>query len=75
MAKADLQVLVNQLPWHHQIDFGDGVTSPGRGEIGSLRAAADVYFKHGIAGKSFLDIVAGMASTASRQVAGAHPEF
>ena len=55
-ANEDLQALVNQLPWHHQIDFGDGVISPGRGENGSLRAAADVYFRHGIAGKSFLDI-------------------
>jgi tRNA (mo5U34)-methyltransferase len=55
-ANEDLQALVNQLPWHHQIDFGCGVISPGNGKIGPLRAAADVYFRHGIAGKSFLDI-------------------
>src|ERR1700761_4723335 len=47
---------VNHLPWHHQIDFGDGILSPGVVKIDVLREQADVYFKDGIAGKTFLDI-------------------
>lgn len=38
------------------MDFGSGVLSPGAKKLDVLRAEADVYFKPGIAGKSFLDI-------------------
>ena len=47
---------MNRLPWHHQIDFGSGVLSPGATKIDVLRAQADVYFKNNIKGKSVLDI-------------------
>jgi tRNA (mo5U34)-methyltransferase len=47
---------VRSLPWHHEIDFGNGLLSPGDEKIGVLRAQADAYFAEGIAGKSFLDI-------------------
>ena len=53
---SDLERLVSQLPWHHQIDFGNGVISPGNGRIETLRAAAEAYFRDGIAGRTFLDV-------------------
>lgn len=52
----DLRREVNGLPWHHQIDFGDGILSPGNTKIEALRARAEIYFKIGIKGKSLLDI-------------------
>lgn len=52
----DLRQQINNLPWHHQIDFGDGILSPGNTKIEVLRAQADIYFRVGIEGKSFLDI-------------------
>jgi tRNA (mo5U34)-methyltransferase len=52
----DLRREINQLPWFHQIDFGDGILSPGVSRIELLRSQADVYFRQGIEGKSFLDI-------------------
>jgi tRNA (mo5U34)-methyltransferase len=52
----DLRQKVNSLPWHHQIDFGGGVLSPGNTKIEVLKAQADIYFSSGIKGKSFLDI-------------------
>lgn len=51
-----LAAQVARLPWHHQIDFGGGVLSPGNTKIDVLRGQADVYFEGGIEGKSFLDI-------------------
>lgn len=56
MTTDDLRDRVSRLPWHHQIDFGGGVLSPGNTTIDVLRAVASIYFKHGIAGRSFLDI-------------------
>jgi len=53
---ADLQAKVSALPWHHQIDFGAGVLSPGNTPIATLRAQADVYFEGIIGGKTFLDV-------------------
>jgi len=47
---------VNALPWFHEIDLGDGVVTPGRTSLKSLRALADMFFQHGVAGKSVLDI-------------------
>jgi tRNA (mo5U34)-methyltransferase len=53
---SDLRSKIAALPWHHQIDFGNGVLTPGRGKIEVLRAQADIYFKTAIKGKSVLDI-------------------
>ena len=52
----DLQQEVNGLRWFHQIDFGNGILSPGATKIDLLRALADIYFRYDIAGKSFLDV-------------------
>jgi tRNA (mo5U34)-methyltransferase len=53
---SDLARRVHELPWHHQIDFGNGLLSPGNTKISTLKAQADVYFRHCIDGKDFLDI-------------------
>ena len=55
-ASATLRARVNALPWHHQIDFGHGVVSPGGVAAEVLRRQADIYFQFGIRGHSFLDI-------------------
>ncbi len=52
----DLRQRINALPWHHQIDFGNGILSPGNTPIATLRAQADVYFRDIIAGKTLLDV-------------------
>lgn len=44
------------LPWWHQIDFGDGLISPGRCPIDVLRAQADIYFPSRLDGLTVLDI-------------------
>jgi hypothetical protein len=51
-----LRLKINALPWHHQIDFGGGLLTPGNGTIDVMLAQADAYFRDGIAGQSFLDI-------------------
>src|SRR5437868_6401458 len=51
-----LEDRVNSLPWHHQIDFGQNVLSPGTTAIDVLRQQADVYFKYGVADMSVIDI-------------------
>jgi tRNA (mo5U34)-methyltransferase len=75
-----LRERVNALPWFHQIDFGNGIVSPGRIAIETLRKQADVYFRGGIAGKSVLDIgcwdgynsIEAMCRGASRVLATDH---
>jgi len=52
----DLSRRVHELPWHHQIDFGNGIISPGNTKIPVLNAQANVYFKHGVLGKTVLDV-------------------
>jgi tRNA (mo5U34)-methyltransferase len=52
----DLRAQVMALHWHHQIDFGNGLLSPGNTPIEILRAQADIYFRDGMTGKTFLDI-------------------
>lgn len=47
---------VNRLPWHHQIDFGGGVLSPGKTPIEYLRTTAEIYFRDIITGRSVLDV-------------------
>ena len=47
---------VDALPWFHQMNLGNGVMSPGATPLEVLEAAADVYFKDGLAGRSMIDI-------------------
>ena len=56
MHRESLRLKINALPWHHQIDFGGGLLTPGNGTIDVMLAQADAYFRDGIAGQSFLDI-------------------
>jgi tRNA (mo5U34)-methyltransferase len=56
MNDSDLRSAIFKLPWHHQIDFGNGLVSPGNIPLDMLRAQADIYFADGISGRSFLDI-------------------
>ena len=55
-AESDLRARVDALRWHHQIDFGNGILSPGSVSLDVLRAQAEIYFQFGIRGQSFLDI-------------------
>jgi tRNA (mo5U34)-methyltransferase len=52
----DLRERVNALRWFHQFDFGDGILSPGAVGLDTLRKQADVYFRGGMTGKTFLDV-------------------
>ena len=54
--REELVKKINSLPWFHQIDFGNGILSPGRTKIDVLNAQADIYFKDSIKGKTVLDI-------------------
>jgi len=56
MHRNELRSLISSLPWHHQIDFGDGLLTSGRTRIDVLKAQASIYFKMGVSGKSVLDI-------------------
>lgn len=47
---------ITTLPWWHQIDFGEGLISPGRCSIDVLRAQADIYFPPRLDGLTVLDI-------------------
>ncbi len=51
-----LQELVDTLPWHHQIDFGGGVLTPGMTPLDVLDQQAEIYFKDGVAGLSVIDV-------------------
>lgn len=43
--------------WFHPIDLGNGEVTPGEGKsLEMVAAEAAIYFKHGVAGKSVLDI-------------------
>lgn len=54
---SSLQQEVDAFPWHHEIDFGNGVCSKGYGKLCHLQAQADVYFAGDLVrGRSFLDI-------------------
>ncbi len=57
MANEDwLREAVNRLRWLHQIDFGDGIISPGMAPIAMLQEVAAIYFEAGVKGKTVLDI-------------------
>jgi tRNA (mo5U34)-methyltransferase len=51
-----LKEKIGSLSWYHQIDFGNGLISPGVASIEVLAAQADVYFRDGMAGKTMIDI-------------------
>jgi len=44
------------LPWFHQIDFGDGLVSPGKCPLDVLQTKADIYFPPRLDGLTVLDI-------------------
>ena len=52
----ELRERVSSLPWHHEIDFGHGVRSPGNTPLGVLRPQAEIYFKNGVTGQSVIDV-------------------
>ena len=43
-------------PWFHTLSLPDGEITPGSKSAAVLKTEADVVFKHGVAGKSVLDI-------------------
>lgn len=53
---ASLREQVDALPWHHQIDFGNGILSPGNTSLDVLQQQAAVYFKDDVTGLTVLDI-------------------
>lgn len=50
------QAELDALDWFHSIDLGNGVVTKGAKSLAFLEKEADVAFKHGVAGKSVLDI-------------------
>src|SRR5689334_4306839 len=47
---------IEELPWFHQIDFGDGLLTPGRIAARKLRRMSRLIFDRPIEGKTVLDI-------------------
>lgn len=48
---------VGALPWHHQIDFGNGILSQGNTKLPVLQAQGAIYFANDIVrDKTFLDV-------------------
>lgn len=47
---------IASLPWFHSIDLGGGIVTPGKADIATLKAQADIYFRDSLSGKSVLDI-------------------
>jgi tRNA (mo5U34)-methyltransferase len=47
---------VKALPWFHQIDFGNGLLSPGRIRADKIRRMAGLIYDRPVVGKSVLDI-------------------
>ena len=54
--QAGLAAQVDSLRWFHQIDFGNGVLSPGRIKASKIRRMSGLIFDRPITGKSVLDI-------------------
>jgi tRNA (mo5U34)-methyltransferase len=54
--RASLAQQIDQLPWHHQIDFGNGLLSRGNTPIDHLKTTAEIYFRGIVSGRSVLDI-------------------
>ncbi|CAH2602967.1 putative enzyme [Rhodovastum atsumiense] len=55
-ADGDFTRQVNALRWFHQIDFGNGVLSPGVIKAPKIRRMAKLIFDRPLAGRSVLDI-------------------
>lgn len=56
MSQESLRQEINALRWFHQIEFDDGLLSPGETPIALLRTMADVYFPPRLDGLSVLDV-------------------
>lgn len=56
MTTAELQREIQALRWFHQIDFGDGVLSPGWIKASKIRRMSRMIFDRPVAGRSVLDI-------------------
>ncbi|MGD9967402.1 MAG: class I SAM-dependent methyltransferase [Hyphomonadaceae bacterium] len=52
----DLAARINELRWFHQIDFGDGLMSPGWVKKPKIERMKRLFFDRPLAGKSVLDI-------------------
>jgi tRNA (mo5U34)-methyltransferase len=52
----DLRTQVHAMRWFHQIDFGNGLVSPGWIGLDKIRRMANLIYDRPIAGKSVLDI-------------------
>ncbi|MBL8531664.1 MAG: methyltransferase domain-containing protein [Hyphomonadaceae bacterium] len=52
----DLAARINELHWFHQIDFGDGLLSPGWVKKSKIERAKRLFFDRPLEGKSVLDI-------------------
>jgi tRNA (mo5U34)-methyltransferase len=55
-AMSAFQRRVDELPWFHEIDLGNGVISPGATPRDVLQATADIYFKDDLRGLTVIDI-------------------
>lgn len=55
-APGDLGQRAASLRWHHAIDLGNGVVTPGNTPLEVLKAQADVYFEDSLHGLSVLDV-------------------
>jgi tRNA (mo5U34)-methyltransferase len=51
-----LRQQVEALPWFHQIDFGDGLLSPGHIKLSKIKRVADLIFTMPLEGKAVLEI-------------------
>jgi tRNA (mo5U34)-methyltransferase len=51
-----LRESVNRFSWHHSIDFGNGIISPGNTSVEVLQKQAAIYFRHGVDELSVIDI-------------------
>jgi len=52
----ELRAQVNALPWFHQLDFGNGILSPGVIKLPKLRRAFRYMFDIPVEGRSVIDI-------------------
>lgn len=53
---AELRDEINRLIWFHQLDFGNGVVSPGGIKLSKIARQSNIIFNTPLAGKSVLDI-------------------
>lgn len=54
---AELQALVDRLPWHHSIDLGGGVVTVGNKSLANCAGEADLIFERvDLSGRTVLDV-------------------